>query len=254
MAWQIMIWTRADVSGKNGSVMVPMIVDPMKTKKLVLMANHVNVIWVNSLVNQALDRVHIQVHLVECIIHVCHIQNFVMVSKIVNTVMTNCHKIALDRKNPTVRSINSIVKNLENVPKDVMEKSNASMLKTRSIVLISIMNAARMESISNVKPKILKALIVFQINGHAMERPTAFHMAMTRTRIYVDKSIIIHVNREYFVIASVWTFKKYAMGIKTVQMVAMNYSVTCARTRPNSLVLERLIAKQTDLQNVFHKE
>ena len=90
-----------------------------------------------------------------------------------------------------------------------------------------------------VKPKILKALIVFQINGHAMERPTAFHMAMTRTRIYVEKSIIIHVNREYFVIASVWTFKKYAMGLKTVQMVAMNYSVTCARTRPNSLVQEK---------------
>ena len=246
-----MIWTGGNVLEKSVSVMVPMIVDLMKMKKLVSMANHVNVIWVNSLVKQVLDT---PVHLVECIIHVCHIRNFVMVSRIVNMVTTNCHKIAPDRKNPTVQLINSIVKNLENVPKDVMEKSNASMLKMRSIVLISIMNVDRMESISNVKPKILRGLIAFQINGHVMERSTVIHMAMTRTRIYVEKSIIILVNREYFVIVCVWIFKKYVMGIQTVQMDGTNYSVTCARTRPNSLVLERLIAKQTDLQNVFHKE
>ena len=199
MAWQIMIWTVVNVFEKNDSVMVPMIVHLTKTKKLVSMANPVNVIWVNSLVNQA--RAHLA-HLAECIIPVCHIQSFVMESRIVNMVMMNCHKIARARSVQIVPSINFFVKNRVNVPKDVMEKSNASMLKTRSIVLISIMNADRMESISNVRRKILKGLIVFQTNGHVMERSTVIQMAMTRTRIYVAKSIIILVNREYFVIAS----------------------------------------------------
>ena len=199
MVCRIMIWTRVNVCGKNDSVTVLMTVNLTKTKKLVSMANPVNVIWVNSLANQA--RAHLA-HLAECIIPVCHIQSFVMESRIVNMVMMNCHKIARARSVQIVPSINSFVKNRVNVPKDVMEKSNASMLKTRSIVLISIMNADRMESISNVRRKILKGLIVFQTNGHVMERSTVIQMAMTRTRIYVAKSIIILVNREYFVIAS----------------------------------------------------
>ena len=93
MAWQIMIWTVVNVFEKNDSVMVLMTVHLTKTKKLVLMANHVSAIWVNLHVNQVLDRMHTPVHLVECIIHACHIQNFVMVSRIVNMVTMNCHKI-----------------------------------------------------------------------------------------------------------------------------------------------------------------
>ena len=147
----------------------------------------------------------------------------------------NLQLIVLIRKNRIVSQQNSFVKNQKNVPKDVMEKLNVIMVKMRSIVLISIMNADHMESMYIVNHPIIKALTVFQINGPVTDRLIVIHMGMMSQKTYVVRNMIIPANLGYFVIANVLSCRKYVMGILIVLMVGMNSSVIYALMKHNLL-------------------